>query len=270
MVKVADHFKGIDAFYINLDEAEARRESMTSTFSDVFRSLNRVKPIEFVEDAKTVGVQAKASLVEAKKLYDVKHVFKGMVMYNDILLSKFANRTFNPRAKAPWTPEDYAAQESLYRTTINILLKIVDCDFDRAIIMEDDCYVRDGLLEADIEIPDADILVWGGAFANIMQDAKKFADGKPYAFKRRTSKRRAWFAHCYEVTKAGARTMLDVFKSFPTGTVDTTWLYAFDMCKAYALEPTGIVQSGAASQLQACTRIHPKTREEAKKMIGDI
>ncbi len=77
MVRVADHFKGVDAFYINLDGAEARRESMTSTFSDVFKSLNRVKPIEFAEDAKTVGVQAKARLVEAKKLYDVEACLQG-------------------------------------------------------------------------------------------------------------------------------------------------------------------------------------------------
>jgi hypothetical protein len=261
-MKPRDYFKTIDAVYINLDVAKERRASIEHDFGNTFRSLTRVEPVHF-DDMFSAGVDAKMRLIESAESYDEKGYFKCSEQYKKISADRFKKRKGGSvHANSVWTPEQYAAQESLSQTSRKILQAFLNTSLNKLMILEDDARARD-FMNQEIDIPDdADILVWGGAVTSAQSDANRFAKNTSFWFSKIDGKHNAWYTTAYEVSRAGASKLLEEYNFRPAYTTDTVWRYAFDEVDTYRLSPMGFVQ-GASSYLADAGVAMPLTRDEA-------
>jgi hypothetical protein len=262
-VKPKDYFKNLDAVYINLDAATERREAIESSFANVFRSLTRVVPIDF-KDKFAVGVDTKLRLMDALQNYDEKGYFKRSNQYKIEDIEDFKHRKNDCKfVNEVWTPEQYAAQESLSQTYKQILKDFLASKLERIMVFEDDARARD-FMDKEIDIPDdAEILAWGGATSSTQTDAKHFANAESFHFRRVSGKRTAWYFTAYEFTRSGAEKLLEDFESVPAYTTDTIVRYTLDRSIAYRLIPMGFVQGGSSYLAREGVQM-PLTREEAK------
>jgi hypothetical protein len=260
-MRPADYFKTIDAVYINLDVATERRASIEHDFGNAFRSLTRVEPVHF-DDMFSAGVDAKIRLMESAKSYDEKGYFKCSEQYKEISADRFKKRKGGSvHANSVWTPEQYAAQESLSQTSRKILQAFLNTSLSSLMILEDDARARD-FMNQELDIPDADILVWGGAVTSAQSDADRFAKTKSFSFTKINGKHSSWYTTAYEVSRLGAAKLLEEYLARPAYTTDTVWRYAFDEVDTYRLSPMGFVQ-GASSYLADAGVAMPLTRDEA-------
>jgi hypothetical protein len=262
-VKPKDYFKNLDAVYINLDAATERREAIENSFSNIFRSLTRVVPIDF-KDKFAVGVDTKLRLMDALQNYDEKGYFKRSNQYKIEDIEDFKHRKNDCKyVNEVWTPEQYAAQESLSQTYKQILKDFLASELDRIMVFEDDARARD-FMDDKIDIPDdAEILAWGGATSSVQTDARHFMNEQPFHFLRVSGKRTAWYCTAYEFTRTGAAKLLEDFNSVPAYTTDTIIRYTLDRATAYRLSPMGFVQGDSSYLAREGIRM-PLTRDEAK------
>ena len=254
IVNASNHLCEVDAKFINLGTRTDRRDRIVSTFSDVFKSLERVEPVSF-EDRKQAGIEYKHKLVDTRNNHDPKHIFDRYYVYQPVDYAEFRIRgKFVPKGRtgelnghsprvATWCPEQYAGHYSLLLTTIGILKDFLASGKEHMAVLEDDAMPRDGFLDSEVDIPDnANILVWGGAIPSHTKDNRAYLDYKPFKFHKLRCCKSIWFTTCYEFDRVGAKALLDAFEGLPACTIDTGWGYAFGMCNAYSLRPQGIVQ----------------------------
>lgn len=253
---VREYFADLDAYYINMASAEDRRKHIEHEFCDVFSSLTRIEPVHTdIQD----GAEFMLCMEDAYNNYNSSHRLDG----KQIFLSPSGKvDSFKPSNDAHILMQA-SKYYSLYKTTKLDLQKFLESGKQRALFLEDDATCRQGFLDCDLHIPDADILVWGGACAELERDNKAFANNSKYKFRRIKNRKSAWFTTCYEVSQAGAKALLDTFDSFPALPIDLLWMHSFDICNAYACYPMGIVQYGASEVTGATSKMY-KTEGDLK------
>jgi GR25 family glycosyltransferase involved in LPS biosynthesis len=202
--------------------------------------------------------------MDALQNYDEKGYFKCSDQYRIEDMDSFKHRKNDCEyVNSVWTPEQYAAQESLSQTYKQILKDFLASKLEHIMIFEDDARARD-FMNDEIDIPDdAEILAWGGATSSTQTDAKRFANTESFHFRRVSGKRTAWYFTAYEFTRSGATKLLEDFESVPAYTTDTIVRYTLDRSIAYHLIPMGFVQGGSSYLAREGVQM-PLTREEAK------
>lgn len=223
---IREYFADLDAYYINLASAKHRRDDMEREFSDVFSTLTRVEPVHTNEQDGAEFVQ------------DMQYAYA-----NCNSLHRF---DYFRKAIANYIPGQASKYCSLYRTTRQNLQTFLESDKQRVVFLEDDATCRTGFLDCDMSIPDADMIVWGGACADVHKDSVSFMRHSKYRLKRLDKRRNAIFTTCYEVSRRGAEAFLEAFDNMPAMPIDLLWMYAFDVCNAYACYPMGIAQQGTS------------------------
>ena len=255
-----EHFKDLDAVYINLEKDVDRKKKLLENCGSLFKTFVRVEPVKYF-DMRQKGLEVKKGLEKTAKYFDPKGYLKSCYMYREVSEKTFMNR--DPRKdklEMSWLPEHYAAHNSLTETVLGILNEFLDSDKQRLVVVEDDACPRD-FLDVDLNIPDADILIWGGASRGVVSDAVAVRDGKSFEFRKKTGKGTANYTTCWEVTRKGASALVRAYDR-PAVTIDTAWRYAFDLVDAYALFPMGFVQRSGSSSVDG-SFVMPLTQEEA-------
>lgn len=255
-----ERMKNVDAFYANRMQDKERRERLESGFEGVFRSLTRLEPVKF-DDMRAQGVDFKKRLMECRK-YDYKGVLKN-IAFNTVVIDRFAKRnTRSVKSPVPYTPEAYAASESLALTAKQAFETFLASDNERMMFLEDDAMMRTEILDSLTDIPDADMIVWGGCTNGLKNEAARFAKTDGYKWRKLNSK--SWHngAQAFELNRKAASEFLKLYEMFPAIILDQNWLYLFDDVEAYSLMPVGIIQSGL-SVINGSTIRMPLTKQEA-------
>lgn len=261
-----EHFKNVDAFYINRFIDEDRRNKIESGFDGVFKTLTRVEPVKF-EDMKTQGIDYKRRLIKTKEL-DVEDLFKG-TMFSDIDLDRFANRKPKPTSStSPYTPVQYACAESAALTAKSILEYAVDNGLEHIMILEDDACPRWDVLDDIDDIPDGDLILWGMYMHNVLAETKLFKRKKRPTWRKMKSSNGCFGAHAWEVTRTGAIECLKLYDEFPAVVNDVNRQYLFNRIDCYGLYPTGIIQRGDSTISKATIHM-ALTREEAAQIVAE-
>lgn len=259
-----EHFKDLDAVYINLEKDVDRKRQVLENCGGLFKTFVRVEPVKY-DDMRQKGLEVKKNLEKTAKLFDPKDYLKTCYMYKEVSEKAFMNRkSRKDKLEMTWLPEQYAAHNSLTDTVLNILDDFLGSDKQKLVVVEDDAYPRD-FLDIDLDIPDADIIVWGGASRGVVSDAVAVRDGKSFEFKKKTGKGTANYTTCWEVTRRGAIALVRAYDR-PAVTIDTAWRYAFDVVDSYALFPMGFVQRFGSSSTDGAFEM-PLTVEEARIFI---
>ena len=157
-----EHFKDLDAVYINLEKDADRKKQVLENCGSLFKTFVRVEPVKY-NNMRQKGLEVKKNLEKTAKLFDPKDYLKTCYMYKEVSEKAFMNRkSRKDKLEMTWLPEQYAAHNSLTDTVLNILDDFLGSDKQKLVVVEDDAYPRD-FLDIDLDIPDADIIVWGGA-----------------------------------------------------------------------------------------------------------
>lgn len=230
-----------------MESEKSRRAQVEANFADVFGELKFIEPFK-QGTLEEQGLMFKHELVNARLHTDELGLLSRLHQAEAIDDVEFLARTLSDRHKfGAYTAEQFGKYRSLYMTTLNVLQSFLQSDMKSLILMEDDAYPRSKFLDTDLHIPEADILVWGGACNSLSKDNKSFALGKQYAFKKLQRRKYATFTTCYEFTRRGADILLSEYNSRHPMPTDIIWCYAFRKCEAYTMSPMGIIQKGEST-----------------------
>lgn len=145
----------------------------------------------------------------------------------------------------------FAHQESLRLASLDVLQEFLDSDHETMLVLEDDAESDGRFMDADIDIPDFDILVIGGACRSPSNEMRlrRLLDmsARRFSVQRACSDDLNWFSQAYIVNRTGARELMNAW-SEPCA-IDWAWGSAFRRCRAYAVRPFGVRQSGADSTI---------------------
>ena len=261
-----EHFKNVDAFYINRFIDEDRRNKIETNFEGIFKSLTRVEPVKF-EDMKAQGIDYKRRLVKSKEL-DVDDLFRG-TMFADIDIDRFANRKPKPTSStSPYTPIQYACAESAALTVKLILTNMLESGLEHVMILEDDACPRWEVLDDVHDIPEGDMILWGMYMHNVLAETKLFKRQKNPTWRKMKPGNGCFGAHAWEVTRTGAIECLKLYDEFPAVINDVNRQYLFNRIDCYGLYPTGIIQRGDSTISKATIHM-ALTREEAVSIVAE-
>lgn len=262
-----EHFKNVDAFYINRLQDDIRRHRIQEDFDGVFKSLTRVEPVKF-KDMKAQGIDYKKRLIDLKMNYDDRDLLVG-TMFGNCDLSRFANRKEKAKSSSsPYTPEQYARAESLALTVKLILERFINSDLDRVMILEDDAHPRWSILDDIYDVPEADILIWGMYMHNTLQETKNFLHKKHAVWKKMSPGNGCFGSQAWELDRHGAEEFLKLYDEMSAIVVDVSRKFIFDKVTCYGLHPTGIIQRGDSTISNSSMQM-ALTREEAAGIIAD-
>lgn len=252
---VREHFADTDAYYINLPASKYRRSCIEREFSGMFKSLSRVEPVATtIQD----GAEFMRCMEDAYNNYNHLHRLDG----KQIFVSPSGKVDSFKQSTDMHVLMQASKYYSLYKTTKLNLQNFLESGKQRVLFLEDDATCRPGFLDCDMHMPEADIVVWGGACSDVHRDSLAFSMHGRYKLKRIRNRKSAWFTTCYEVTKAGANAMLEAFDSTPAIPLDLLWMYAFDVCNAYACYPMGIVQHGISEVTGVKSKMHNEREQQ--------
>lgn len=238
-----DRMKELPALWINRPQDTDRAEIFLRETAPLFKSAYPITPHVFPETNLQVATEYVAICHRTRKYLDPAGYFDVIGQY----------RASQPTlATRPKLAAEYMATYSLFLTVVHALTFGVEMGYDRFMILEDDAVPRQGTLFHTDSTPDSDLLIWGGAVrrANVRRDEKQYRDYKLPAWVKIGGGDQRYFAHAYEVTAKGARTLIDTMMNHPM-TADTSWWYAFSELNAHALEPMAFVQQGPSIRTRA-------------------
>jgi len=238
-----DRMKELPALWINRPQDTDRAERFLRETAPLFASHHPITPTIFEQTDLQIASDFVAMCANTRKYADPAGYFDVIGQY------RASQPTLKSRPKLAY---EYRATYSLFLTVIHALTFGVEMGYERFMILEDDAVPRRDVLFHTEPIPGSDLLIWGGAVrrANVRRDERQYLSYKHPSWVKVNGGDQRYFAHAYEVTAHGARTLIRTMTEHPM-TADTSWWYAYHELNAHTLEPMAFIQQGPSIRTRA-------------------